>query len=79
MRIYSRNLLLVLTLGVFAFTAISGWASLRPPAAPQSTSGMQSRHSQMGQQSKIKSESISGTIVKSGGQSVLQASSGQDY
>ncbi|MGC8549279.1 MAG: DUF5818 domain-containing protein [Acidobacteriaceae bacterium] len=33
----------------------------------------------MGQQSKIKTESISRTVVKSGGQYVLQASSGQDY
>lgn len=79
MRIYPGNLLLVLTLGVFALTATSGWASLMPAMQPQSVPGMQSNHTQMGHKSQIKTESISGTIVKSGGQYVLQASSGQEY
>jgi len=79
MRIYPRNLLLVLTLGVFTLTATSGWASLRPAMPPQSVPGAQSNSMQMGHKSQIKTKSISGTIVKSGGQYVLHASSGQVY
>lgn len=79
MRICSKNLLLALTLSIFAFTATSGWASLMPAMTPQSVPGAQSTHAQMGQKTQVKTKSISGTIVKSGGQYVLRASSGQDY
>jgi hypothetical protein len=79
MRIYTQKLLLILSLGVFAFTATSGWASLRPAAAPQSTPAMQSSHAPTAHKSQMKTESISGTIVKSGSQYVLRASNGQEY
>lgn len=79
MRIYSRNLFLVLALGIFSFTATSGWASLRPASMPQSLPSMQSNHAQVNRKAPAKTESISGTIVKSGGQYVLQASTGQQY
>ena len=45
----------------------------------QSQMGQQHNQSQMGQQSQNRTRSVSGTIVKSGGQYVLQASTGQEY
>ncbi len=79
MRDYLKNSLLVLALGAFAFTATSGWASLRPALQTQPTPGMQTNHSQMGQRNQGETQSITGTIVKSGGQYVLRASTGHDY
>lgn len=79
MRNYLKNSLLALALGAFAFTAASGWASLRPALQPQTTPGVQASHSQMGQRSQGKTQSITGTIIKSGGQYVLRASTGHDY
>lgn len=79
MRFVSRNLFFALALGAFAFTAASGWASLTPAAPVQSTPGMQATHSKMPVKSKSRTESLSGTIVKSGSTYVLRASTGQEY
>jgi hypothetical protein len=84
MRFYPRNSLLVLALSAFAFTATSGWAAVTPAMQMQTTPGTQpgtqQSPPQMGQQSHAsRTQSVSGTIVKSGGQYVLQASTGQEY
>lgn len=79
MRFISRNLFLALALGTFAFTATSGWASVLPAMPAQSTPGVQPNHPRMPSKAKVRTESISGTIVKNGSSYVLQASTGQQY
>lgn len=77
MRFISKNLILALAVGAFGFTATSGWASLTPAAQTQNRPAMQSSQTHSKKQSAT--ESISGTIVKSGNSYVLRASTGQEY
>lgn len=83
MRFNSRNLLLALALGTFAFTA----AGFTPVAQAQTNPAMQnhhtqtygSHHTQTYGKKATKTESVSGTIAKSGNSYTLRASSGQVY
>lgn len=87
MRINSRNMFLALALGAFALASSPSWASMMP--AQQTTPGGQSAQqyqgaqpaqAQLGQKSAhSQTEAISGKLVKSGSQYVLQASNGQEY
>lgn len=76
MRFVSRNMFLALALGAFAFTATSGWASVR---SAQSAPAVQSSHAKMHSKTRARTQSISGTIIKSGDTYVLRASTGQQY
>ncbi|MCL5263493.1 MAG: DUF5818 domain-containing protein [Acidobacteria bacterium] len=79
MRINYRNLFLALALGAFTFAATPGWAGMTPAFQAQTTPGAQSYQSQMGNKAQSRVQSVTGTIVKSGGQFVLEASNGQEY
>ena len=76
MRINSRNLFLALALGAFTLTATSGFASMMPAPQTQTAPGAQSY---MHKSVTSKTQSISGTIAKSGSGYVLRASNGQEY
>lgn len=78
-RFLPRNFFVALALGAFAFTATSGWASLRTAAPAQSAHVTRSAHRQLHRRAKSRTESIRGTIVESGVSCVLRASTGQEY
>ncbi len=74
-----RNLLLALALGAFTFTATSGFASMVPSMQSHPNMGQHSTHAQMNRKSRPRTQSVSGTIIKSGQQYELEASTGQTY